>query len=212
MPWRSSPSSSGSTGFCGDSFPGRPPSEASIPLHVSAAWPSVPAGLDSAGLRALGFDDRVIAQIGRGRDPGFRWPLARPAWVLLRQRQDPSRVLEVVQVAPRRELLRPDSTTLVVRALAGLRLWRNDHPRTVYPAVLEIIPAALHLDRQSVAALPIGSRPQSAALSRSPSHHRQRCERGNLGCRGQASPILPSSATNRGWPRSGANRNDPLIP
>jgi hypothetical protein len=77
----------------------------------------------------------------------------------------------VVDVAPLRARLARDSTSIVVRGLVGVRERRpapppdpaagRDHaamgrlraPGVISAAVLELIPAQLHLDRRQVAAL-----------------------------------------------------------
>lgn len=130
-----------------------------------------PAGLDATGLRALGFAETVIAAVGRERDSTFRWPRARPAWVRLRQRRDSLGRWAVAQVAPLRARLARDSTSIVVHGLVGLQERRrapppdpatgHDHaapgrvgrPGVIQPAVLELIPVQLHLDRRQMAAL-----------------------------------------------------------
>ena len=141
-------------------------------LLIRLAAESLPAapGLDAAGLRDLGFPEAVIAAIGRPRDSTFRWPRPRPAWVLLRQRHDSLMRFAVAAVAPRRERLTADSTSLVLRArIAIIDRWLGspapapagghvhaspaDSSRVVlHPAVVEIIPQALHLERDQIAA------------------------------------------------------------
>jgi hypothetical protein len=77
----------------------------------------------------------------------------------------------VVEVAPLRARLARDSTSIVVRGLVAVQERRrepppnppgsHDHaatgrplaPGVLYPAVLELIPAQLHLDRRQMAAL-----------------------------------------------------------
>jgi hypothetical protein len=124
---------------------------------------TTPRGLDSAGLRALGFDQSDIAKVGRPRVDSARWTLERPAWVRLQQRQDSLRWFHAVEVAPRREQLAPDSTSLIIRGLVAIR-WLGDGPPQqhadggpaadiIYPVVDEVIPAMLHLDRQQIADL-----------------------------------------------------------
>jgi hypothetical protein len=132
---------------------------------------STPPGLDAPGLRALGFGDAVIGAVGRERDSTFHWPRSRPAWVRLRQRSDSLAQWEVVEVAPRREVLARDTASVVVRGLIGVRERRSgpspgggaghEHggpvrlrtPGVIYPAVIEVIPVQLHLDRVQIAAL-----------------------------------------------------------
>ena len=124
---------------------------------------TTPRGLDSAGLRALGFDQADIAKVGRPRVDSARWTLERPAWVRLRQRDDSLRWFRAVEVAPRREQLAPDSNSLIVRGLVAIRYLRIGPPPQhadgtapadiIYPVVDEVIPAMLHLDRQQIADL-----------------------------------------------------------
>jgi len=140
-----------------------------------AADSLTPRGLDSAGLRALGFSEAVIAAIGRPRDSTFRWPRPRPAWVLLRQ-EAKSASLErfvVVAVAPRRDGLVPDSTSLLLRGRVGI----SDHP-----FVAELIPSSLHLDRE-----------QSTAL-----HHAA----ASVGCGRVGSVVIASGAYGGIWVQS----------
>ena len=120
----------------------------------------LPPGLDSAGLRALGFAAHLATAMGHEADSTFRWPRPRPAWVRLRQTADSLARFSVARVAPRRELLAPDTTSIVIRA----RIWvrqrfgepSEDGVRSrgvLYPTVVEIIPSELHLDRHQSAAL-----------------------------------------------------------
>lgn len=140
-------------------------------LEIAPESLSLPAGLDAPGLRALGFAEAVIAAVGRVRDSTFRWPRTRPAWVRLRQRDDSLEQWAVAQVAPLRASLVRDSTSIVVRGLVGIRERRSgpppnpatghDHaaagrvrsPGVIDPAVIELIPAQLHLGRLQAAAL-----------------------------------------------------------
>jgi hypothetical protein len=140
-------------------------------LAVVAESLSLPAGLDGPGLRALGFTEPAIAAVGRERDSTFRWPRSRPVWVRLRQRSDSLAQWAVVEVAPRRELLAPDTASIVVRGLVSFRVrWSGPPPEVtaghqhgvagrlrmsgeVYPAVTEVIPSQLHLDRSQIATL-----------------------------------------------------------
>lgn len=140
-------------------------------LEVAPEPLARPAGLDTPGLRALGFAETVIAAVGRERDSTFRWPRARPAWVRLRQRTDSLGQLAVAQVAPRRELLASDSASFVLRGRVGVQERRSPPPRNppgghdhaamgrvgrpgvIHPAVLELIPVQLHLDRRQMATL-----------------------------------------------------------
>jgi hypothetical protein len=111
----------------------------------------------------------MIAVVGSERDSTFHSPRSRPAWVRLRQRSDSLAEFTVVEVAPRRELLAPDSGSIVVRGRIALReRWSGPPPdamaghehaapvRTagvIYPAVTELIPSQLHLDRRQIATL-----------------------------------------------------------
>jgi len=133
-------------------------------LEVAPESLSTPPGLDAAGLRALGFAEAAIAAVGKQRDSTFRWPRPRPAWVRLRQRNDSLERWAAVEVAPRRELLGSDSASIVVRGLVAFReSWsgppgrpvagRVRTPGAIYPAVAELIPSQLHLDRQQMAFL-----------------------------------------------------------
>jgi len=126
---------------------------------------TTPRGLDSAGLRALGFDQADIAKVGRPRVDSARWTLERPAWVRLQQRQDSLRWFHAVEVAPRRDQLTPDSTSLIIRGLISIRWLRVGPPHQhadgpapppadiLYPVVDVLIPPMLHLDRDQIAAL-----------------------------------------------------------
>jgi hypothetical protein len=138
-------------------------------LNLAPDSLSTPAGLDPAGLRALGFAETVITTVGRERDSTFRRPRSRPAWVRLRQQADSLGQWAVIEVAPRRELLARDSAAIVVRGLVGVReRWSGPPPggmaghehggpmRTsgmIYPVVSELIPQKLHLDRLQISEL-----------------------------------------------------------
>jgi hypothetical protein len=128
-------------------------------------------GLDPDGLRALGFDEATVSAVGRARDTTFHWPTARPAWVRLRQSNDSLRLFSVAEVAPLGRRLSPDSSSLVIRGLVGIR----EQPSGAMPApaaghnhggrpsrytpgvlaavVVEVIPSELHLDRRQIAAM-----------------------------------------------------------
>jgi hypothetical protein len=158
---------------CAGQLVGGGTSDEAPALELSLARDSVttPPGLDAAGLRALGEDEAMITAMGRVRDSTFRWPRTRPAWVRLRQRPDSLEQWAVVAVAPRRELLAPDSASIVIRGRVGVREFRSgpvpegmaghqhrpmggdSRPRVIYPAVVEVIPFQLHLDRQQIATL-----------------------------------------------------------
>ena len=128
---------------------------------------ATPPGLDAAGLMALGFSEAQVAAVGKPREKDARWSLERPAWVRLRQRDDSIRAFVAGEVAPRREQLALDSTSLVVRGLVGFRAEQSvpaeGHQHgggatppsnaVVYPAVTEVIPSLLHLDREQIATL-----------------------------------------------------------
>lgn len=137
-----------------------------------------PAGLDSAGLRALGFSGEAAGASGKLRDSSFLWPRQRPAWVQLRQREDSVRRFSVTEVAARREQLAPDSLSLIVRGIIGFHEKRDEPPRDssghqhgpppapgkpgiVYPMVDRIIPFDLHLDHAMLAALRAAIPPDS---------------------------------------------------
>lgn len=122
-----------------------------------------PWGLDSAGLRALGFDQADVAKVGEpGRDSAH-WTRERPAWVRLGQLDDSLRQFHAIEVAPSRDQLVPDSTSLIVRGLVAIRRLRIGPPHQhadgssaediLYPVVDEVIPSMLHLDRDQIAAL-----------------------------------------------------------
>lgn len=124
---------------------------------------TTPRGLDSAGLRALGFGQADIAKAGQPRVDSARWTRERPAWVRLRQLDDSLRRFHAIEVAPRREQLTPDSTSLIIRGLVAIRWLRVGPPHQhadgspaediVYPVVDEVIPSMLHLDRDQIATL-----------------------------------------------------------
>jgi hypothetical protein len=140
-------------------------------LPVAPESLATPAGLDPPGLRALGFPDAAISAVGKERDSLFHRPRPRPAWVRLRQGHDSLEQWVVVEVAPRRELLARDSTSILVRGLVSFRVRMrgpppgpaagHDHaamgrlgtPGVIYPAVAEVIPSQLHLDRRQIAVL-----------------------------------------------------------
>lgn len=133
---------------------------------------STPIGLDVAGLRALGFAERVVAAVGRERDSTFRPPRARPAWVRLRQQGDSLEEWIVLEVRPLREGREEDSLSIVVRGLVVIRerpaappsdsapghaAMLPAHPTgVVHPAVAELIPPQLHLDHRQIAILRSG--------------------------------------------------------
>jgi hypothetical protein len=153
---------------------GRSDDPPALRLILASESLSTPAGLDPAGLRALGFPETSVAFAGRTRDSTFRWPRARPAWVRLHQRSDSLARFEVAEVAPQRGELTPDSLSLIVRGLVSFReqlsapapvppagAGGHDHatmargytPGILYPAVTEVIPSLLHLDRRQIAEL-----------------------------------------------------------
>ena len=170
-------------------------------LVVAPESLSMPAGLDAPGLRALGFTESVIAAVGWTPDSTFRWPRPRPAWVRLRQRRDSLAQLAVVEVAPRRALLTPDSASIVVRGLVGMRSrWSGPAPTptgdhdhaalsrvaargVIDPTVVELIPAQLHLDRLQIATL-------RAALA------------GTVGCAQKRQAVIANGANGGIWVES----------
>ncbi len=135
---------------------------------------STPLGLDAAGLRSLGFAEKVIAAVGRERDSTFRSPRARPAWVRLRQRSDSLKEWSAVEVHPLGARPVPDSTSMLLRGLVAIRerpaspppdpAPGHDHaamvgPRpagVIHPVVIEVIPPQLHLDHRQIAILSSG--------------------------------------------------------
>jgi hypothetical protein len=170
---RLAPATLATIDVCPDQLIGGGSSDEPPALRLTLALDSLPTppGLEAAGLRALGFSEAATAAVGRQRDSTFRWPRARPAWLRLRSREDSPGQLAVAEVAPRRELLARDSGSIVIRGLIGLReRWNgpppnagagHEHsaegrPRTsgvIYPAVTELIPYRLHLDKRQVEAL-----------------------------------------------------------
>jgi hypothetical protein len=126
-------------------------------LRLETVTDSLTAGLDAAGLQALGFDATVARALGRTRDSAFWSPRDRPAWLLLRQGQDSLGRFSVVAVAPRRELLAPDSTSFVTRARVGVRYrfaTLGDRANaSLFASVVEVMPSELHLDRRQIAGL-----------------------------------------------------------
>ena len=140
-------------------------------LHLAQDSILTPEGLDADGLRALGFGEMAVNAAGRERDSTYRWPRPRPAWVRLRQRHDSLAQWEAVEVAPLDRGLSPDSTSIVIRGMVGLQERREAPPPdktaghqhapdggdpnrgVLQPAVIELIPSRLHLDRGQIAAL-----------------------------------------------------------
>ena len=201
---RRSPARRVTIDVCGASTVGGDRSNQAPALRLETVTDSATAGLDAAGLQALGFDAAVAAGLGRPRDSTFRWPRERPAWVALRQRDDSLKRFGVVAVASRREQLIPDSTTFVIRARVGIR-YRSDvfpvgapeaaghqhatpdtaniHSRMLQAAVVEVIPSELHLDRRQVAAL--REAPPKAT-----------------GCRPRGRVVIASGASGRIWVES----------
>jgi hypothetical protein len=153
-----------------------------LALAPESLW--TPAGLDAPGLRTLGFPDAAIAAVGKERDSTFHRPRARPAWVRLRQRSDSLEQFAVVEVARRRDQLARDSTSILVRGLVSVReRWVAPPPGPgpgqdraaagglrptglIHPAVIELIPSQLHLDRGQAAALRVLRADSSACAVR----------------------------------------------
>jgi hypothetical protein len=163
---RATPATRVTVAVCASHLIGGGSSGAPPALQLRIAPESLPGapGLDSAGLRALGFTARMAAAMGKARDSTFRWPRPRPAWVRLRQQRDSLARFAIVQVAPRRALLAPDSTSIVIRARVGASVLFSEVPRgpsgggirapgRLYPTVEEVIPFQLHLDRRQSTAL-----------------------------------------------------------
>jgi hypothetical protein len=170
---RAAPATLGTIDVCAAHLVGGGTSDEAPALQLVVAPDSISmaAGLDPPGLRALGYAEAVIGAVGRERDSTFRWPRSRPAWVRLRQRTDSLKQWAVIEVAPRRDLLARDSASIIARGLVGLRERRSgpapgpvpghDHASTgradtsgvIYPAVIELIPSQLHLDRRQIATL-----------------------------------------------------------
>lgn len=169
-----------------------------IRLTIAAESLSIAAGLDSAGLRALGFSETSVLAAGRQRDSTFHWPRARPGWARLRQTDESLGSFTVTEVASRREQLTPDTTSLILRSLVAFRERRSepapgstmsatghDHaamarigtPGVLYPAVIEVIPVLLHLDHEQIARLRAGMTDSAGCTQR----HRVRIANGSAG-------------------------------
>ncbi len=164
------PASVATVPVCEHQLVGGPGSDLAPALRLVLAPDSAGAapGLDTAGLRALGHPTAFVAAVGHVRPDRFPWPVERPAWVRLRPGGDSLHLLEVAEVRPRREDLLPDSASFIVRALVGARE-RHDPPPSpdghthaapvrytpgvIYPAVLGVMPAELHLSSARIAAL-----------------------------------------------------------
>lgn len=189
---------------CGANTVGGDRSNQAPALRLETVTDSTTAGLDAAGLQALGFDSAVAAGLGRTRDSTFRWPRERPAWVALRQRGDSLKRFGVVAVAPRREKLVTDSNSFVIQARVGIRYRLDVSPvgppetaahqhatpdtigrssRMLLATVVEVIPSELHLDRRQVAAL--REAPPKAT-----------------GCRPRGRAVIASGASGRIWVES----------
>lgn len=171
---RAEPATVATLSLCSGQLVGGPGSDLAPAIRLALAPDSGPPapGLDAEGLRALGLAESAIAVIGHERPTGFRWPTPRPAWVRLRQAPDDSlHQFVVAEVRPRREQLAADSSSIVLRALVGLRQ-RMEGPAAPAPeghvhggatppsapalmtaAVLEVLPRQLHLDWSQVTAL-----------------------------------------------------------
>lgn len=167
---RARPATLAPVSICSRQLVGGPGSDMAPAIRLELAPDSGPPapGLDAAGLRALGFTDRVIAVIGQERPTGFHWPSPRPAWVRLRQApEDSLHQFVVAEVRPRREQLAADSGSILIRGLVGLRQRMvpspegHQHggaapatvPAPLTPGVLEVLPRELHLDWAQVTAL-----------------------------------------------------------
>lgn len=142
-------------------------------------------GLDSAGLKALGFSDANVRAAGRSRDSTFHWVRARPAWVRIAQQNDSFAAFTALEVSPRRESLTRDTTSLILRGLIAFQVRSSAPPAqssdsgaghdhaammgtrdetTIVPVVSEVLPALLHLDRTQIASLR-GAIPDSGGCS-----------------------------------------------
>lgn len=123
--------------------------------------------VDDAALAALGFSREARAMVGDTSRADASWPMAREAWLALRQQPDSFRMLEVLRVAPTREALAPMPGELVMRGLIGFE-WMWEPPREVNPPaavatdrpprrigirVVRLLPSRLGLDRAQVAML-----------------------------------------------------------
>ncbi len=169
---RAAPATLTTIDVCAGHLIGGGTSDEAPALRLLIAQNSVPVpGLDAPGLRVLGFGEKVIAAVGKERDSTFRSPRPRPAWARLRQRTDSLAQYAVVEVAPLRDRLAPDSASIVVRGLVGLRERRSGPPpspaathdhrpgeqeraRGIIDAeVIELMPSQLHLDHGQVAVL-----------------------------------------------------------
>ncbi len=167
---RASPATLTTISICSGQLIGGPGSDMAPAIRLVLAPDSGPPapGLESEGLRALGFPDRVITAVGQERPAGFHWPSPRPAWVRLRQApEDSLHQFVVAEVRPRRELLVADSGSIILRGLVGLRQRMAPSPEghqhggaapamvsaPLTAAVLEVLPRELHLDWAQVSAL-----------------------------------------------------------
>ena len=171
---RGRPATPASVTVCSDLLVGgehdrsRPPA---LLLTLAPDSAGTTLGLDSAGLRALGFPARVAGKTGQRRAYDEPWaPRQRPAWVRLRQRGDSLHRFQAIEVAPRRELLAPDSTSILVRGIVGFvehfpepeaGSGAHDHggpkppsvPGILRASVIRLIPRELHLDHALIAEL-----------------------------------------------------------
>lgn len=122
---------------------------------------------DSAVLAALGFPASAYAMVGDTNRADTPWPTPRLAWLALRQQPDSFRSLEVVRIAPTREVLAPAAGELVMRALVGFE-WQWDdgpqparvdsmpavrRPRQIGVGVVRLLPAELGLEQAAAARL-----------------------------------------------------------
>jgi hypothetical protein len=163
---RAAPATPATVTVCADLLVGgendrnRPPA---LLLTLAPDSAGTTAGLDSAGLRALGFSAQVAEKAGKLRNFDDPWPRQRPAWVRLRQGHDSLHRFQAVEVAARREQLAPDSTSIVVLGIIGLVEHLPDQepgsgahehggprpprvPGILRASVVQVMPRELHLD------------------------------------------------------------------
>jgi hypothetical protein len=173
---RSAPATTVSIDVCSMNLVGGGSSDEppAIRLLLATDSASTIPGLDSAGLKALGFSEASVRAAGRLRDSTFHWPRARPAWVRIGQTNDSLASFTALEVSPRPEALVRDSTSLILRGLIAFREEpvampasapqdgaAHDHAAKpglrasgiIRPVVSEVLPALLHLDREQIARL-----------------------------------------------------------
>ena len=85
-------------------------------IHADAYDPG-PAGIDAAGLAALGFDENAIAGLGDSASSYQRLASVRPAWVRIQQRPDSGRAWQVLAVGPTRQSVEGEG--LIVKGRIG---------------------------------------------------------------------------------------------